>query len=193
PRLYVDRDASGNNNGSSWSDAFTSLQDALLLAYDGSEIWVAEGIYTPGANVGDSFNIPPGVSFYGGFAGIEDELEERDWEAHPTVLSGDIGGDDVTDERGVVISTANIVGDNALHVVTLDGTTTPITASTRLDGVIITAGQANGSDVPDDSGGGLYCNGSGADGMCSPVLSNISFAGNSAAYGGAMYNDGRNG
>src|SRR5690606_29599772 len=60
PRLYVDRDASGNNNGSSWSDAFTSLQDALLLAYDGSEIWVAEGIYTPGANVGDSFNIPPG-------------------------------------------------------------------------------------------------------------------------------------
>src|SRR5690606_14333708 len=186
-RLYVDGDASGANNGSSWSDAFTTLQDALRLAYEGSEIWVAAGIYTPGASPSDSFHIPPGVSLYGGFAGTEDELEERDWEASPTVLSGDIDGNDKVDGRGVVTDTANIKGDNAYHVVWLDGSTT---SSTRLDGVIITAGQAD-SDFPNDVGGGLYCRGTGDGNVCSPTLTNVAFAGNSAArYGGAMYNAG---
>src|SRR5690606_21304432 len=139
----------------------------------------------------DSFHIPPGVSLYGGFAGGEEELEERNWEENPTVLSGDIGRDDDTDERGVVTDVDNIEGLNAYHVVWLDGTTTPITTSTRLDGVIITAGQANGGDVPDDVGGGLYCNGGGPGSMCSPSLTNVTFSGNGASsYGGAMYNAG---
>ncbi|MHC4113684.1 MAG: choice-of-anchor Q domain-containing protein, partial [Planctomycetota bacterium] len=45
--LYVDDNASGKNNGSSWDDAFNDLQDALAVVYPGSEIRVAEGIYTP--------------------------------------------------------------------------------------------------------------------------------------------------
>src|SRR5690606_34496266 len=122
----------------------------------------AKGIYTPGYSRGDSFHIPPGVAVYGGFAGGEDGLEGRNWEDHPTVLSGDIGRDDGTDERGVVTDTSKIVNENAYHVVWLDGTTTPITASTRIDGVIITAGQADGGAFPDNAGGGLYCNGYGA-------------------------------
>lgn len=45
--LYVDDNASGKNNGSSWDDAFNDLQNALAVAYPGSEIRVAQGIYTP--------------------------------------------------------------------------------------------------------------------------------------------------
>ncbi|MHC4285168.1 MAG: hypothetical protein ACYSWZ_19690, partial [Planctomycetota bacterium] len=45
--LYVDDNASGKNNGSSWDDAFNDLQKALAVAYTGSEIRVAQGIYTP--------------------------------------------------------------------------------------------------------------------------------------------------
>ena len=189
--IYVDVAASGTANGSSWDNAYASLQDALSVAADGDEIWVATGVYTPGASVNDSFNIPPGVAVYGGFAGDETERGQRDWEANSTVLSGDLDSDDVTDAHGVVTDTIYIVGDNAFRVVVLDGTTTPITASTRLDGVIITAGHAIGSS-PENAGGGLFCNGEGADSKCSPTLTNVTFRGNWAHRGGAMYNEGGN-
>ena len=48
--LYVDDDASGDNNGMSWENAFNYLQDALSLAMFSSkpvEIHVAQGTYTP--------------------------------------------------------------------------------------------------------------------------------------------------
>ncbi|MBN1138299.1 MAG: tandem-95 repeat protein [Anaerolineae bacterium] len=45
--IYVDAGASGAHDGSSWTDAYANLQDALAVAVAGSEIWVAQGIYTP--------------------------------------------------------------------------------------------------------------------------------------------------
>src|SRR5690606_282386 len=121
-RFYVDDHASGDHDGSSWPDAFTKLQDALVRAKDGDEIWIAAGIYYPDEGIGQTacaqystFNILPGVSVYGGFAGTETELEERDWEASPTVLSGDIDHESEPDEvdvNGVVIDADNIKGDN---------------------------------------------------------------------------------
>jgi len=69
--IYVDIDATGNNDGTSWSNAFTDLQDALDKAFDGDEIWVAEGTYKPtdtdDSNV--SFELGEGVTLYGGFDG----------------------------------------------------------------------------------------------------------------------------
>jgi len=47
PDLYVDADATGTNNGSSWEDAYTYLQDALNAAVPGNVIWVAKGVYKP--------------------------------------------------------------------------------------------------------------------------------------------------
>jgi hypothetical protein len=45
--VYVDFAASGGNDGTSWSDAFTTLQDALAISVSPLEIWVAGGSYFP--------------------------------------------------------------------------------------------------------------------------------------------------
>ncbi len=110
------------------------------------------------------------------------------------MLSGDIGQDDTTDTHGVVTSTAGIVGDNAYHVLYLDGETgASITGDTVIDGFTVTGGSATAfSEPPHDSGGGLYCAG-GSGGECSPTLTNLVFSGNQAGYGGGMYNDGSGG
>ncbi|MCP4123618.1 MAG: hypothetical protein GY751_17845, partial [Bacteroidetes bacterium] len=91
--IYVDASASGTNTGTNWTDAFTDLQDALVSAQAGDEVWVAQGTYypTPDTSRMIYFEVPKGVALYGGFSGTESSLEERDWLAHETVLSGDIG------------------------------------------------------------------------------------------------------
>ncbi|MDX1912990.1 MAG: hypothetical protein SFV22_15965, partial [Saprospiraceae bacterium] len=105
-RYYVDDTAGGQNTGASWADALTDLQTALALAQSGDEVWVAEGTYLPttGADRNISFQPASGVRLYGGFAGTESAPDERDWEAHPTVLSGDIGapGDSTDNTYNVV-------------------------------------------------------------------------------------------
>jgi len=179
--IYVDRDAPGStHDGVLWTTAFTNVQAALTAAVSSDEIWVAEGVYTPGsADQRDAtFTLKNGVALYGGFAGTETARDQRDWTVNITVLSGDIDQNDTTDPHGVVTTTANIVGNNAYHVVSGGGTDN----TAMLDGFILTAGQANGSD-PTDRGGGMYNN------YSSPTLTNVSFSGNQAARGGGMYND----
>ena len=90
---YVDRYATGANDGSNWQDAYISLQTAMGVAEYGDEIWVAEGTYQP-TNTADrniSFELPLGVKLYGSFNGTESSPEERDLTNLNTVLSGDIG------------------------------------------------------------------------------------------------------
>ena len=48
--IYVDADATGANNGSSWADAYKYLQDALADANSAGkpvEICAAQGVYAP--------------------------------------------------------------------------------------------------------------------------------------------------
>lgn len=197
-RLYVDKDAVGEGDGSSWTNAYSSLQSALgvAAACPGLDVWVAEGLYRPSVdeNQQESFVIPPGVAVYGGFAGTEDELVDRDLSAHLSVLSGDIDylqplGQDEVDSNGVSGSYEQLNGNNSQHVVWMDGTgASPITSSTVLDGFTITGGK-NLSD--DDAwyayGGGLLCYAPGADHECSPTLSNLVFSGNYAFSGGGLF------
>ncbi len=95
--IYVHQAAVGQNDGSDWIDAFVDLHDALAVAVEGDELWIAAGTYRPDRGTGDRamfFSVPAGVALYGGFAGHEECLDERDWLANETILSGDLNGDD---------------------------------------------------------------------------------------------------
>ena len=185
-------------DGSNWTSQAMTLQSALQdLNCD--EIWVATGFYTPTSTTDQniSFRIERELRLYGGFAGTETTLAERVLDpAHPSILSGDIDGNDTDADGNRIAETWNdIQGNNSYHVVVVDGTTGAgsIDTDTVLDGFAITAGSAGGTP-PDDFGGGLYCNGGGSGHACNPTLANLTFSGNSADNtGGAMYNNGSNG
>jgi hypothetical protein len=52
-------------------------------------VWVAAGTYViPEGAETDTLQLRPGVEVYGGFAGSETALEERDWVVNETVLDG---------------------------------------------------------------------------------------------------------
>ncbi len=191
-QIYVDVNAVGSSElGDSWTSAYTDLKTGLSAAgacAGLNEVWVAEGLYNPGASPITSFKVPPGAQVYGGFSGGETALEQRDPAAHVTILSGDIGRDDLNYDSNLIDETYNdIQGTNNHHVVTMDGRGgTPITSATVMDGFTITGGQATVRN-----GGGLECEGSGPEGECSPTLSNLNFSGNYAGYdGGGLYANG---
>ncbi|MBP6826454.1 MAG: T9SS type A sorting domain-containing protein [Saprospiraceae bacterium] len=108
--LYVKSNAAGANNGTSWADAYTSLDAALAVAVPGGQVWVAAGVYKSSNPTPKSFNVQSGVQLYGGFAGTETALSQRNYETNVTILSGDISGNDISGDF-----TQNRT-DNALHV-----------------------------------------------------------------------------
>jgi hypothetical protein len=180
-RFYVNNSALGANNGQSWSDAFTDLQNALQNAQPGDEVWVAEGSYRPTQTSDRSISFEPrsGVKLYGGFAGNETDLVQRDWSAHPVFLSGDIGisGDST---------------DNSYNVVYLFQPD----SSTLLDGFTICHGVAD--DLPASGnardrlvcGGGLYVESGSWDAF--PNVRNCRFWQNTAyIYGGGVMLNGQ--
>ena len=170
PVIYIDADATGNDDGTSWNDAFTDLQDGLAAAVTGNEIWVAAGTYTPTIPAGReaTFQLSNGVGLYGGFIGSETKRDQRDWENNVNVLSGDTDGNGHADSD---------------HVVTGSGTD----GSAILDGFTVTKGNAYGAE-PYESGGGMY------NYQGNPTVQNVIFKQNrSGTYdgiggGGGMYN-----
>jgi predicted outer membrane repeat protein len=95
-QIFVNQDASGSNDGSSWQNAYTDLQEALDNANVDDQLWIAAGTYVPTGPTPDSshFVADKAVQIYGGFSGSETLRTERDWVVNSTVISGDINGDD---------------------------------------------------------------------------------------------------
>jgi hypothetical protein len=148
--LYVRENAQGKHTGLNWADAYDNLQAALVHAAAPSrvvlEIWVAGGAYAPSSSDrNQSFDLQSDLGLYGGFAGNETQRSQRNWHRHPTILSGDLLGNDSP-------NFANRL-DNSLHVVTCEGC-----EAANLDGFIITGGYADGFGV-DVYGGGIIING----------------------------------
>ncbi len=152
--IYVNVAATGQNDGTTWANAYVSLQDALAAAdADGfdREIWVAGGTYRPdqgaGIAAGDRnarFQLINDVAVYGGFDGWETRRSQRDLAANVTILSGDLNDDD-----GPAPVNRS---DNSYHVV--DGSYTAPTAV--LDGFVVEGGYADISTPDLFLGGGLY-------------------------------------
>ncbi|MCP3903870.1 MAG: right-handed parallel beta-helix repeat-containing protein, partial [Planctomycetes bacterium] len=155
PRLYVDDDAAPSGFGTTWTNPLNDLQEALAAAEAlgdlVTEIWVAEGTYVPSQQTDPeqprsaTFRLVDGVRLVGGFAGNETDASQRDIAAHPTVLSGDLNGDD-----GPAFTN---IDDNSYHVVFADTLAQPAI----LDGLVFTPGHAETTfSVPSNRGGGLY-------------------------------------
>ena len=190
--VYVKQGGAGNQDGSSWANAFAHLQDPLKTVND-CHIWVAQGIYYPDEGLNQindaqqtTFWLRDGVAVYGGFVGTENSLSERDWENNVTVLSGDIEQNDtpaMMDPNSVLQDTNGIVGANAYHVVKSGGTDD----TAVLDGFFITAGYAN--DIEEQCTTGPSCGGGLLNVSGSPTLANLAFHANRAAKdGGGMHN-----
>ncbi len=172
--LCVRAGATGADNGTSWTDAFAKLQDALAVVGDAEgrirDIWVAAGTYTPGAagsNRAATFALLSGVGVYGGFDGTETIRDARDPATNKTILSGDLNGNDGPD----LVNR----GDNCLHVVSAAG----VNATAILDGFTITGGCADDASFPNNSGAGMFSFDS------NPTLINCLFVDNTASAAGA--------
>ncbi|MBN2592541.1 MAG: hypothetical protein JXA81_03460 [Sedimentisphaerales bacterium] len=195
--IYVDDDAVGANDGTSWENAYKYLQDALADADPAEkpiEIRVAQGIYkpdqgknrTPG-NRNHTFQLINGVTIKGSYAGLgETDPDARNVRHYHTILSGDLNSDDID-----LFALNNPFGfldeptraENSYSVVKAISND----KTTVLDGFTISGGNANDmADLwnPHHIGSGIYIT------KGEPVLINCTFTGNSAHFGGGIFNGG---
>ncbi len=155
--LYVDANAVGLNNGSSWVNARRYLQDALADASALAkpvEIRIGQGTYRPdqgaGVKAGDkaaTFRMLNGVTIKGGYAGLS-APDPNAWD--PSLYQTRLWGDLADNDDFARLSTAN---DNTHHIVTASGTD----ANAILEGVTIARGAyTSGRLATIQGGGGVY-------------------------------------
>ncbi|MCG8452378.1 MAG: hypothetical protein MI717_04250 [Spirochaetales bacterium] len=137
--IYVNLNATGEDDGTSWENAFTSITYVanLLDQYQAKdkEIWVAKGRYILNKGVGIQYP----NKYYGGFNGHEDQLEDRNPSVNATILDGN---------------------EQATHVLRI----VPQFISDRVerdlifDGFDITGGRALGTSIisGNNAGGGIF-------------------------------------
>ena len=147
--IYVNKTATGANNGTSWANAYTNLETAVIFAMPTDEIWVAKGTYYTSTtnDRSSSFALGNGVKLYGNFFGNETNINQRVGlipnasgtnRINETILNGDIG-------------VANDSTDNAYHIMYIVGNTLPVI----IDGVKIIGGYAS-VDPGKGVGAGIY-------------------------------------
>ena len=104
-RIYVAKDADGKNDGTSWENAFNSLDEALICSKEKVvlenihiQVWVKMGIYQPSCNINDAptsstnacFKMRSHVHLYGGFDGTEKSIKKRQKNNKTTLFSNDV-------------------------------------------------------------------------------------------------------
>ena len=110
---FVDLNAAGSGDGSSWMNAYPTLEAALDAECTYDSIKVAEGTYIPDTQDRNySFNLYSNLVIQGGHAigGIA-----YDPNLYTTIISGNIGGSQETDNLCHVINVNNTVSDLELQ------------------------------------------------------------------------------
>lgn len=162
--IYVNKDALGANNGTSWINAYNTIEQAFGNSIVGDQIWIAQGVYKPiGTSRSTSYIIPNGVEVYGSFVGNETSVSQRTFLNGPTTtLNGDI-------------NSIGVQTDNCYTVVKF------VNASslTIFDGFKIINGYNNSSSY----GGAIYNQGG------QPTIKNCDLIANYATNGGAFGNN----
>lgn len=185
--FYVKENGAGD--GSSWQNAIGDLQQAINLAADGDEIWVARGTYLPNRSIktpekvadpydrSASFVINKNIKLYGGFIGNETRPSGQ------STLSGNIGD-------------PNAQEDNCYHVLVLSDKA----RNAKINGFLVKDGYSaditsvHGQEdiLPDGTvvsrlhGAGIYIRGG------SPQFDNMVVSGNYARIrGGGVYIEGQ--
>ena len=165
PPIYVDSRAVGIADGSSWVNAYATIQQAVDAAHTGQHIWVATGNGYRATDEGEPvIRLRSGISVFGGFHANEMSPAERSADQW-TRISGDRTGNGPS-------------GDDSCHVVVG-------AAGALLDRFLIVGGNANCVDGSDVNGGGVFNE---AELF---TINNVFVAGNRATgNGGGIYNTG---
>ena len=182
----MDVDAGGIPSGLSWTNAFTTfeMRSRQRMMASGQNIWIAEGTY----QYGNAFVIQlDDLSIYGGFAGTETMLSQRNWTNNKVIFNGedtrrvlDIQADDTLLD-GLVITNGYIpsgINENGAGIrMHNSGTGLTILNCRILD-----------NEVRDDiqRGGGVYLNTAGT-----VLISNSVVNANRGyrAYGNGLYSE----
>lgn len=195
---YVSPTAKGTGDGSSWSNA-TTLTNALDKAVAGDQIRVQgfEQITDPNqlyVAPAEGFSVKSGVQLYGGFAGTETSVNDRETLGKPyqmkfrSVLSGDLNNDDEVDNTNLIFPANTTRIANATHVLSVDmapsSGSNNNTYPTVINGFTITGGHADGTS---EKGGGIYISGDNSNGGGNFRIERCFLFNNYATQGGAVY------
>jgi len=124
---YVDANlTTGLDNGTSWANAYRGPLGLFRAgAWPGTTVWVADGVYRSQTIVAPADpELDTAATILGGFAGGETSASQRDPVANPTIITGDINGDDA---QGLYADNTSILvyhnGSGLGAPLTLDGFT----------------------------------------------------------------------
>lgn len=214
--LHVDDDAAAGGDGMSWTTALRDLQDALAAGRQAAQadstvrrinILIAQGTYKPDGGTGDPSRrfvldfagVPDsavrGTDMWGGYAGVgAPDPALHDPQAFPTILSGDLNGDDqpgfvnyADNSNGVVAALAVNSSSVALFGLTIRGGN----AVGSGGGLFVSEGDSYAIDCvieenrSAEEGGGIFVTGGGTFTIASSIV-----RGNEAMHGGGMFTDG---
>ena len=181
-RVYVTPGGAGTQDGMSWANAASDLAAVMASAAPNTEIWVAQGTYTPTTCAGspctlaerqETFELRPGVTVIGGFLGTETSADDAD-PSRVTLLSGAIDGSATPEENSLTIVTCEACGDAA-----------------ELRNFHVAYGNADvttGFDEGNRFAGGLLLDGRNGTGEASPTVTDCTIRNNSALVaGGGVY------
>jgi hypothetical protein len=172
-RVYVDKNAPGPTfDGTTWATAFTTIQAGINAASASKdEVWVADGTYV------ERVTISAQVTLYGGFAGNETLLSQRNPVTNITTIDAEnsgrpvsfAGGSSNAVIDGFQIANGNVSGDGG--GVWVANSTSPIIRNNRIR-----------NNYASGWGGGIFT----GSGTATQVLNNVISSNSSGSWGGGV-------